>query len=110
VPGEGRFRILHLPHRTGLTAAVNDGTLTYIMRCPQGNARSAAVDGGKDPEYFTLLEVAERYRTTEATVRYWRHTGYGPNGVKLGTRVLYPAAEIARFDQELAEQARSGAA
>jgi predicted DNA-binding transcriptional regulator AlpA len=55
--------------------------------------------------YLTLPEVAEHYRTTEGTVRYWRHTGYGPKGVKLGTRVLYPRAEIERFDAELARQA-----
>lgn len=55
-------------------------------------------------EYLTLPEVAEHYRTTEGTVRYWRHTGYGPKGVKIGTRVLYPRAEIKRFDRQLAEE------
>lgn len=55
--------------------------------------------------YLTLPEVAEHYRTTEATVRYWRQTGYGPKGVKIGTRVLYPRAEIERFDRQLAVQA-----
>jgi hypothetical protein len=43
-------------------------------------------------EYLTLVEVAERYRTTPATVRYWRHCGRGPRGVRIGTRVLYPSA------------------
>jgi predicted DNA-binding transcriptional regulator AlpA len=60
--------------------------------------------------YLTLPEVAERYRTTEATVRYWRHIGYGPRGAKLGTRVVYPRAEIERFDRELADQATATAA
>jgi hypothetical protein len=32
--------------------------------------------------------------------------GTGPKGVKLGTRVLYPVAEIERFDADLARQAR----
>lgn len=59
----------------------------------------------QSPQYMTLPEVAEHYRTTEGTVRYWRHTGYGPKGVKLGTRVLYPRAEVARFDRELAQAA-----
>ena len=62
------------------------------------------------PEYLTLPEVAEHYRTTAGTVRYWRHIGYGPKGVKLGTRVLYPAAEIQRFDRELQRAAAAGAA
>ena len=61
-------------------------------------------------EYLTLPEVAEHYRTTEGTVRYWRHTRYGPKGVKLGTRVLYPRAEIQRFDAELAAQAAAARA
>ncbi len=58
--------------------------------------------------YLTLLEVAERYRTTEAVVRYWRHTGYGPKGVVVGRRVLYPQAEIERFDRELRARAAAG--
>lgn len=54
------------------------------------------------PAYLTLLEVAERYRTTEAVVRYWRHLGYGPKGVRIGRRVLYPLSEVERFDKEMA--------
>ncbi|MFF4817295.1 helix-turn-helix transcriptional regulator [Kitasatospora sp. NPDC001309] len=54
--------------------------------------------------YLTTAEVAHRYRTAESTVRYWRHTGYGPRGVKVGRRVLYLESELARFDQELHER------
>lgn len=57
------------------------------------------------PDYLTTREVAERYRTAESTVRYWRMLGYGPRGAKVGRRTLYPMAEIERFDQELAAQA-----
>lgn len=53
--------------------------------------------------YMTIDEVAARYRSTVATVRYWRHTGYGPRGKKVGTRVLYPMSEIERFDREIAD-------
>jgi hypothetical protein len=53
-----------------------------------------------EPEYLTTHEVAQHYRTADATVRYWRHIGYGPRGAKIGRRVLYPRAEIERFDQE----------
>ena len=56
-------------------------------------------------QHWTLNEVASHYRTTPATVRYWRHTGYGPRGVKVGTRVLYPSTEIERFDREIAKRA-----
>jgi DNA-binding transcriptional MerR regulator len=62
------------------------------------------------PEYLTITEVAERYRTTVATVRTWRKSGsYGPRGVKVGTRVLYSASEIKRFDEELAAQVQGTA-
>ena len=53
--------------------------------------------------YMTIDEVATRDRSTVATVRYWRHTGYGPRGKKVGTRVLYPMSEIERFDREIAD-------
>lgn len=58
--------------------------------------------------YLTFLEVVERYRTTEEVVRYWRKTGYGPKGVKAGRRLLYPLAEIERFDRELLKLANTG--
>jgi hypothetical protein len=57
--------------------------------------------------YLTVPELAERYRTTVAVVRYWRHTGYGPRGVRVGVRVLYPVGEVERFEREL--QALAGA-
>lgn len=64
----------------------------------------------KPGTWLTMPEVAEHYRTTVPVVRYWRHTGYGPRGVKLGTRVLYARAEIDRFDAELARQAAAAGA
>lgn len=54
------------------------------------------------PDYLTTEEVAARYRKPVATIRYWRHTGYGPQGVKVGASVLYPRAVIEKFDRELA--------
>lgn len=46
-------------------------------------------------------EVAERYRTAESTVRYWRHLEKGPRGIKIGKRVLYPEAELLRYERAL---------
>jgi DNA-binding transcriptional MerR regulator len=54
--------------------------------------------------YLTTQDVAARYRTAPSTIRYWRHIGYGPNGIKVGRRVLYSLAEIDRFEKELADQ------
>lgn len=38
--------------------------------------------------------VAERLGISPATVRYWRHTGYGPVGVKFGRRVMYDEGRV----------------
>ncbi|MFE1248258.1 helix-turn-helix domain-containing protein [Streptomyces sp. NPDC058735] len=51
--------------------------------------------------YLTTAEVAERYRTAESTVRYWRHIKKGPLGIKVGKRVLYPEAELLRYERTL---------
>ncbi|WP_199570990.1 helix-turn-helix domain-containing protein [Streptomyces murinus] len=51
--------------------------------------------------YLTTTEVAERYRTAESAVRYWRHIKKGPLGIKVGKRVLYPEAELLRYERML---------
>lgn len=58
----------------------------------------AAVAGG--PQYLTTAEVAERYRTSPGTVRYWKHIGYIPGAFKRGRRTLYPVALLDAWDAE----------
>jgi DNA-binding transcriptional MerR regulator len=58
-------------------------------------------------KYLTTEEVARRYRVAPGTVRYWRHIGYLPRGVKRGRRVLYDPDVLDRWD---AEQVGDGAA
>jgi hypothetical protein len=48
---------------------------------------------------LTTEEVAARFRTSPATVRYWRHIGIGPDGVRVGRRVLYDEEECDRWWQ-----------
>jgi Helix-turn-helix domain len=76
---------------------------------PMTDLRAGEHVAEQDHEYLTVPEVAEHYRTTEGTVRYWRHIGHGPKGVRLGTRVLYPRAEIERFDRQLSAAAATKA-
>jgi len=52
-------------------------------------------------QLLTTNEVAELYRTSPATVRYWRHIGYGPKGRKVGRRVLYERSEVEAFWNDL---------
>lgn len=58
-------------------------------------------------QYLTTADVAARYRTAASTIRYWRHIGFGPKGIKVGRRVLYPQAELDRFEQRLAAEQES---
>lgn len=52
-----------------------------------------------DP-FRTTAEVAARYRTAPSTVRYWRHTGTGPHGIRIGSRVLYRESDLVRWEKE----------
>jgi len=45
-------------------------------------------------KYLTSAEVAETYRTSPETVRYWRHVGKGPKSFKVGRRVLYAVEDV----------------
>jgi hypothetical protein len=50
---------------------------------------SAELAAAQPPELFTITEAAELVRAPVATLRYWRHLGTGPQGFRLGRRVLY---------------------
>jgi hypothetical protein len=43
---------------------------------------------------LTLDEAAAFLRTPVATLRYWRHLGIGPDGFRLGRRVMYQRADL----------------
>ena len=58
-----------------------------------------------DAIYLTIEEAAAHYRKTVRVMRQWRQSGYGPGAVKAGKSLLYPIAEIKRFDRELAQAA-----
>jgi excisionase family DNA binding protein len=47
--------------------------------------------------YRTTEEVAEHFRTSDSTVRYWRMTGY-LKGIRIGRRVLYSDDELKEFE------------
>lgn len=49
---------------------------------------------------LTTEEVAERFRTTPETVRYWRHVGKGPQSFKFGRRVLYALEDVEAWERE----------
>ena len=49
---------------------------------------------------LTTAEVADRYRTSPSTVRWWRHIGYGPAGTRYGRRVLYREEDLDAWEAE----------
>ena len=53
---------------------------------------------------LTTAEVAEFFRTSPETIRYWRHTGYGPKGRKVGRKVLYERSDVERFWEGLQDR------
>jgi len=57
------------------------------------------------PKYLTTAEVAERYRTAESTVRYWRMIKYGPKGVRVGRKILYAIEACDEFDRLIQQDA-----
>lgn len=60
--------------------------------------------------YLTTAEVAGVARTSPSTVRYWRHIGYGPTGVRIGKRVLYRETDVTAWITAQYDAAPIGAA
>ena len=60
------------------------------------------------PELLTLAETAAVLRTPVATLRYWRHLGVGPDGFRLGRRVVYRRGDVDRWltEQQQAQSPR----
>jgi len=58
-------------------------------------------------EYLTTAEVAEIFRTSAETVRYWRHIGKGPRSLKPGKRVLYAVEDVEAYQAELRGDAQA---
>jgi len=50
--------------------------------------------------YFTPDQIAERYQVSEATLKEWRYKGTGPEYVRLGRHVRYPAKALEQWERE----------
>jgi hypothetical protein len=46
------------------------------------------------PRLLTLDETATYLRTPVATLRYWRHLGIGPQGFRIGRRVMFRREDV----------------
>lgn len=66
---------------------------------------AVATAAAKERIWLTTEDLAQRFRTSPGTCRYWKHIGYGPEGVRIGRRVLYDLAEVERWEIERAAAA-----
>lgn len=53
-----------------------------------------------DREFLSTEGVAELLGIPAATVRYWRHTGRGPHGFRVGRAVRYRRTDLDRWIEE----------
>ena len=47
-----------------------------------------------EDDFLTNDELADLVRRPVATIRYWKHTGFGPTSFKLGRRVMYRRRDV----------------
>jgi len=59
---------------------------------------------------LTTATVAARLGRPTATLRWWRHIGYGPPSFRVGGRIAYREDRLSEWltEQEAAEADRSG--
>lgn len=60
------------------------------------------------PHLLTLDEAAAYLRTPIGTLRYWRYLGIGPQGFRVGRRVMFRRIDLERWltEQHDAESVR----
>jgi DNA-binding transcriptional MerR regulator len=52
------------------------------------------------PELISTRELAVQLGIPVSTLRFWRKRGEGPPGFKIGKRVVYRTADVARWLEE----------
>lgn len=62
-----------------------------------------------ESKFLTQEEVADRFRVTPSTILNWRRRGLLEYFQAPGsTRILYPAADVERFEQENIKMEKGG--
>lgn len=57
-----------------------------------------------DDRLITIEEFADQARSTVDTVRFWRKTGYGPKGFRMGKRVLFAQSDVDQWIAALRQE------
>ena len=53
-----------------------------------------------EQQFLDARQLADRWHLAVGTLSNWRSQGVGPRYTKIGRRVVYPMAEVERFEQE----------
>ena len=53
----------------------------------------------KSSELLTTKQLAQRWHISESTLHHWRANEFGPAFTRIGSRVLYPLAEVEQYEQ-----------
>ncbi|PKV80511.1 helix-turn-helix transcriptional regulator [Nocardia fluminea] len=59
-------------------------------------------------DWLTTAELAQEYGFAIGTLRYWRHTGYGPASFTLGRKVVYRREAVEAWIAEQEQRTRRG--
>lgn len=57
--------------------------------------------------YYTAHQLSKRWMLAPKTLEKWRYKGVGPQYIKVGNRVLYPAQEVLAFEQQGAKKSNT---
>lgn len=60
-----------------------------------------------EDKLLTIHEVAEMLRSTDATLRYWRHIGTGPRSFRVGRHVRYRLSDVLDWVEEQCRNAQA---
>ncbi|NKD76581.1 helix-turn-helix domain-containing protein [Haematospirillum sp. H1815] len=54
----------------------------------------------EDRKFLTQTELAQRWNMARATLTNWRCLGRGPAYIKISSNILYPVAEVIRWEDQ----------
>jgi hypothetical protein len=64
------------------------------------NKMQEAAKGDETQHYLTVEQLADRHHSTVQAVYQRRWRGEGPPAIKVGKRLLFPRAELERWERK----------
>ncbi|MGW0251518.1 helix-turn-helix transcriptional regulator [Nocardia goodfellowii] len=70
---------------------------------PRTEPALGAYGEAEEPVWLTRIELSDRTRLSEKTLRNWACVGKGPKFTRFGGRVRYRLADVIRWENELSD-------